>query len=303
MSKTKILALAGAFCLPVLIFTIGGCTKTPIATPVHDTTTIVKRDTTTQNDTLYTGKPDSTVNLAKGLLLYLPFSGNIADSSGNGNPTTARGTVLTYDAYGNANNAFGATDHGEEVIVTNNGSIKFDTALTLSFAFTTFDTSRNQSYISMINVATGQAPSFTVGSINLGTRSLGWGIEDQSVGCSNYGGNDNSYDISDTLNFVPVPGAWYNAICVYHNGSTQFYLNGKLIGSKHGIGTKINNCPTSQIVIGGWWDDPSYNGNLNGKLDAIRLYNRVLTPHEIAALSSYYQVNANSVKPGVKTAH
>ena len=28
---------------------------------------------------------DTTVNLTKGLLLYLPFSGNIADSSGNGN--------------------------------------------------------------------------------------------------------------------------------------------------------------------------------------------------------------------------
>jgi len=299
MPQTRILTLAGMASFLLLIFSIG-CTKNPVTPPVHDTVTVVKHDTTTNIDTLYASKPDSTINLAKGLLLYLPFSGNIADSSGNGNPTTAYGNVLTYDAHGYANNAFGASDHGEVVIVTNNGSIKFDTAMSLAFSFTSYDTARNQSFISLVNYSTGQAPSFTVGSINLGTRSWGWGIEDQSVGCSNYGGND-AYNISDTLNWVPVPGAWYNAVGVYHNGSTEFYINGKLIGSKHGLGTKINDCPSSQVVIGGWWNDPSYNGNPNGKMDNIRLYNRVLTPHEIAYLAANYQVNSMSVKPGLKT--
>src|ERR1700760_1841290 len=99
------------------------CTKntTPIPPPVHDT--------------IYATKPDPTVNLTKGLLVYLPFSGNIADSSGNGNPTSSVGSVLTYDTHGYANNAFGATGNGERVIVSNNGSIRFDTAWTLSLDF------------------------------------------------------------------------------------------------------------------------------------------------------------------------
>jgi hypothetical protein len=41
---------------------------------------------------------------------------------------------------------------------------------------------------------------------------------------------------------------------------------------------------------------------MNGKLDNVRLYNRVLTPHEIAALSSNYQVTSNSQRPAVRTA-
>src|SRR5579872_3504588 len=69
--------------------------------------------------------PDTTVNLTKGLLLYLPFSGSIADSSGNNNPTQAVGSVLTYDTHGYANNAFGGTGNGERIYVTNNGSISF----------------------------------------------------------------------------------------------------------------------------------------------------------------------------------
>ena len=44
---------------------------------------------------------DNNVNLKKGLLLYLPFDGNIADSSGNNNTVqSAGGGVLTYDEHG-----------------------------------------------------------------------------------------------------------------------------------------------------------------------------------------------------------
>src|ERR1700753_4486027 len=119
MTKTKLLIGGGMIAFVGLIFAIG-CTKgtTPIPPPIHDT--------------IYAPKPDTAVNLTKGLLLYLPFSGNIADSSGNGNPTTAVGNVLGYDAHGYANSAFNATGAGERIYVTNNGSIKFDTAWTLS---------------------------------------------------------------------------------------------------------------------------------------------------------------------------
>ena len=95
----KQLTLSVATAAAVITFGAIGCTKTPPPPPpVHDTVTVIKNDTLT--DTLYATKPDPTVNLTKGLLLYLPFSGNIADSSGNNNPTLASGSVLTYDAHG-----------------------------------------------------------------------------------------------------------------------------------------------------------------------------------------------------------
>jgi hypothetical protein len=286
----KLLTLSVATAAAVITMGSIGCTKTPPPPPpVHDTVTVIKKDTLT--DTLYATKPDPTVNLTKGLLLYLPFSGNIADSSGNNNPTTATGTVLSYDAHGYANNAFAATS-GERVYVTNNGSIQFDTAFSLSFGFMVTD-NYPQTYMSMVNTADGTGPSWLIGCTRPGVNSLIFGTEDVTLGCGNYGRNDN-YNIADTTGFLPVPGAWYNAIAVYHKGTNQVYINGKLVSTKVGLGTSINLCPSSKIVIGGWWDgDPQ---GIHGKLDNIRLYNRVLTPHEITALSSSYQVTSNSVK-------
>jgi len=254
--------------------------------------TVIKKDTLT--DTLYATKPDPTVNLTNGLLVYLPFSGNVADSSGNNNPTQAVGSVLTYDAHGYANSAFGADGTGtQKVYVTNNGSIHFDTAYSLSLGFMTNDTTRQGTYVSMINPSTGNGVTFNVGQTTTATSHFAWGTEDYTLGCSVPGRND-AYNLIDTTAFTPVPGAWYNAIVIYHKGVTQIYINGKMIYTKTGLSTLANLCPDAKLVIGAWWDsDPL---RFNGKLDNIRIYNRVLTPHEIVALSSSYQVTSNSVK-------
>jgi hypothetical protein len=298
MMTRRILAACTTIFFVVLIFSIS-CTKNANPNPpVHDTVTVTKHDTTRLTDTLYATKPDSTVNLKKGLLLYLPFSGNIADSSGNGNQTTAVGSVLTYDAHGYANNAFGATGNGERIYVTNNGSIQFDTAWSLSFGFMTNSVNAHQYYISMVDPVTGKAPSFVAGVVLGAIGNFAIGTEDVTLGCNNFGTNDN-INITDTSSLVPVPGSWYNAVAIYHKGSVQVYINGKLNSTKTGLGTMAELCPASQIVIGGWWDGQLLG--MNGKLDNIRLYNRVLTAHEIAILSSSYQVTSNGSKAGIIT--
>jgi concanavalin A-like lectin/glucanase superfamily protein len=300
-------------CFTVGITTFPACTK---VSPIHDTTTVikndtfinikhdttVKNDTTRLTDTLYATKTDPTVNLTKGLLLYLPFSGNIADSSGNGNPTTAlNGASLTYDTHGYANQAFGADGTNKVVLVTNNGSINFDTAWSVSLDFMTMDVSTSRHVmLSMIDWTNGYGPSFEIGNGILGVpdNMFEVGAMDISAGCSNYG-NANPNILHDSTGFVPVAGAWYNAVVIYHRGSEQFYLNGKLFSSKAGTGTLANLCSASNIVVGGWSaSDPV---NLNGKLDNIRLYNRVLTPHEITALAANYQVTSTAVRPGLRT--
>ena len=244
---------------------------------------------------------DTAVALTKGLLLYLPFNGSIADSSGNGNPTTATGNVLTYDAHGYANSAFGATGNGERVYVTNNGSIKFDTAWSLSYGFMVNTNTIQQYFISMVDPTTGLGPSITSGiSLGNGVNNFAVGSEDVSIGCSNYGRNDN-YSIVDTTSLIPAVGAWYNAIATYYRGTLKVYINGQLVKSRKGLGTESNWCPSSQVVIGGWWNNDPLN--MNGKLDNIRLYNRVLNANEIAALASSYQITSNSIKATPQTAH
>ncbi len=41
------------------------------------------------------------VNLTQGLKMYLPFTGNATDASGNGNVATVNGATLTTDRFGN----------------------------------------------------------------------------------------------------------------------------------------------------------------------------------------------------------
>jgi hypothetical protein len=43
-------------------------------------------------------------------------------------------------------------------------------------------------------------------------------------------------------------------------------------------------CPQSTVNIGYWWDQDMES--LNGKIDEIRLYNRVLTVDEVSALAN-----------------
>jgi hypothetical protein len=289
MTRTKILTVLGIVAFATILIAIG-CTKgtTPIPPPVHDT--------------IYAPKPDTTLNLTKGLLLYLPFSGNIADSSGNNNPTQAVGSVLGYDAHGYANNAFSATGNGERIYVTNNGSIKFDTAFSLSFGFMV-NVNKQQSYISMVDPATGRGPSFNIGNTYpYNTNLFCMGIGDTSIGCGNYGQIDN-YSIVDTSSWQPVPGAWYSFIAIYNHGALDIYINGSLQIHRKSLGSKVLCCPNSKIVIGSWWDGSPANQvmNMNGKLDNLRLYGRVLTPSEITYLSQHYTVTANSVKVGIKT--
>jgi hypothetical protein len=287
-----------AFSIPV------ACTKNSTP-PVTDTVTVVKNDTTIkiQTDTLYATKPDSTVNLSEGLLVYLNFSGNIADSSGNNNTTQAVGNVLTYDEHGYANNAFGATGNGERIYVTNNGSIQYDTAWSISLAFMVND-NRLETFVSMVDPTNAEGPTFNFGTVvSSPAYYLACGSGDASTDCSSFA-PVNNYNITDTTYWVPNPGSWYKAVVIYHKGTIQTYINGTLISTKVGSGAAALLCPNSQLVIGNWWNGnpPNNSMSMSGKLDNIRLYNRVLTPHEIAALSTNYQVTSNSQRPAVRAA-
>jgi len=58
-------------------------------------------------------------------------------------------------------------------------------------------------------------------------------------------------------------------------------------------------CPSSQFIVGAWWNGGQQG--INGKLDNIRLYNRNLTAKEIITLSQSYLVVGTSLKPGIRT--
>ncbi|MBN9380264.1 MAG: LamG domain-containing protein [Chitinophagaceae bacterium] len=235
-------------------------------------------------------------DLKKGLLLYLPFNGNIADSSGNNNPTTAvGGASLTYDAHGYANSAFGGTGNGERIVVTNNGSIKFDTAFTFS-ASVLSRTTAQQAFVSMVKRATGKGVTFGLGYGIPGITRINFTVSNNLATCDVPTSDANT--VVDTSNLTLQPESWYNLVVIFHKGTLQMYANGQLISTKTGASPTVPICPGAELIIGGFWDGGNAE-SINGKMDNVRLYNRVLIPEEIALLAKNYQLNSNSIRQTV----
>src|SRR5215831_3215750 len=106
MSTTRTLGAVIAVGISALFATVG-CTKNDTPPPVHDTTTIIKHDTTklTVIDTVQ--QKLDTPDLKTGLVLYLNFNGSFADSSGlNNTVLPLNGAALGYDMHGYASSAF-----------------------------------------------------------------------------------------------------------------------------------------------------------------------------------------------------
>jgi hypothetical protein len=287
--KTKKIVFAVALTLPILFY---ACTKNSTPTPpIHDTTTIIK------TDTLRIPILPDTPNVKNGLILYLPFNGSMADSSGNGNLTAAvGGATLTYDAHGYSNSAFGGTGNGERLIVTNNGSIKFDTAFSISLDVMV-RSFQLQDLVTMVQNTTGTGVSFGVG-LGIGTTNrYDFAVTNSGTDCNAIIGPTNS--AIDSSTYVIQPASWYNIISVFHKGTMQTFINGQLISVKTSVSTTVPICPSSQVIIGGWWQGGG--ATVNGILDEVRLYNRSLNAKEIAWLARNFQTTSTKVKPVIKT--
>ena len=233
------------------------------------------------------GSRSNKVDLKKGLLVYLPFNGSFADSSGNDNPTAAvYGPTLTYDQHGYPDRAFNGTANGEKVCVTNNGSIKFDSTITISVDVMLRAAGTNE-FISYMDDSTAKGLTLDMGTGVPGNPNLAYAFADSLMTCDTWSLAE--YLSSDTSNFIPQPECWYNFIAVFDRGMMHLYVNGSLISSRHALSTTVpmNSCAT--LNVGGWWDGDA-GSSVNGKLDNFRLYNRVLTPEEIAELSRGFQV-------------
>ncbi len=269
------------------------CTKnaTP-APPVHDTLTVTKIDTIR-----IPPPPPDTPNLKNGLLVYLPFSnGSISDSSGNGNPTSAvNGAVPTYDAHGYANSAFASSGSGEGLLVSNNGSIKFDTAYSVSFDVM-IKAVGVQEMVILSNYTNNSGATFGIGTNQPGISNLIMGLTDSTVQCGIVA--DPTHNTIDTCNFIPQIGSWYNIISTFTNGILKTYVNGQLISTKKARSQTAYVCPTSQIIIGSGWGGTA---SMNGKIDEFRLYNRTLTAQQIAWLSRNFQPTSVKMSPVLMT--
>jgi gliding motility-associated-like protein len=223
------------------------------------------------------------VNLSQGLMLYLPFSGNTLDASGNGNNGTNFGATLTTDAAGIPNSAYyfdGVNDH---IDVPDNITLNFNDSLSM-VAMVKLDhyyqgTCWNNRIFCKgtdvdagwygLNSSPGTAPITCANYDTLNTVLRG-DVGNTNINLTGFLSNPQTVDL----------GKWYCLVATYKDSLVKVYVDGVLVYSYQRDPIGNNSLP---LTIG----YHNYPGNYywwHGAIDEIRVYNRALNYAEILAV-------------------
>jgi hypothetical protein len=231
------------------------------------------RLTLTATSKLFLSFPTS---LSNSLIMYLPFSGNVNDESGNNVAITNNGATLTTDRKGIANQAYdfnGTTAWMNTPLVQANLS-----GYTISaWVKPNFTTSQEYVIIQNRGVTPGPGKSLTL-HYQYSTNRWGFAVDGDGV----YNGLQ--APSANTTNWIHVVGVWSAGVATSFS-SSQFkvYVNGVLLGGSYinGAFSPIPNVPSGTTAIG---RHEAWGSYFKGKMDDIRVYNRALTDAEVQSI-------------------
>lgn len=269
------------FILSLVVFasllTLGTSCQKEVIKEVIVTDTLTVRDTLVVTDTVYLR--DS--SLKCGLLAYYPFTGNFNDASGNGNHLTAvNGTLLGADTAGTASSSALFDGVNDYLIVHDGGKIYSDT-ITISMLFNANDWSSVRTLIARHNFDNAAGFNFGIAQSTANTKILNFAVGNESLGCSTTQETDSSIGV--VSNTSTETGKWHHLMASFAGGEIKFYVNGQLVGSKIQPYQNSNDCVEASLVIGGWWK--SYMYTFSGRIDEVRIYDRLLSDCEKGYLS------------------
>lgn len=236
------------------------------------------------------------VNLPNGLMVHLPFTGNANDVSGNGNNGTPNGVTLRPDRGNTANASYEFDGINDNIEIPNSNSFNIvNDRHAISFWFQLCfipPLGDHQEYY-----------MFSKMSINAGTH--GWHIfmrRDTDGNLRIYYRGVNNGNLG-TQNVVTAPitnvqiGSWNHV--VFQMGSAPAGDHMSAILNDVYVDHVPKNSPVAQntlpLIIGGGvhiWNAANDRYFGLGRLDDIRIYNRVLSNPEISVL--YNQIPINS---------
>ncbi len=220
--------------------------------------------------------------LSDGLVAFYPFNGNAIDASGNGNHGTVNGAVLTSDRNGISNSAyeFDGKDDFIEATVKNLPLGNSARSFSVRFSFASESTSDLACVFSyglgLGIVDKGKLNDFFVSRLN------------NRIYLNNNEYGTNSYLSKGFFN------EWRSVIVTYDGVSLdniRFFVDGQLQKTENFNYQGIVRLATTNSNLYISRTSQSY-GNpttypFKGKIDELRIYNRVLTPEEIEYLSAY----------------
>lgn len=221
-----------------------------------------------------------------GLLAEYLFNGNAGDTSGNNNHGTASMAVLTANRQNQAATAFefngttsliSANANAINMQFTISGWIKIDDPAKVNYLYSERCVHGNggddRSRVYLSRVATSSDPSWSNRVVfYIRTQSGAW----------------NDYDGYYVITVNEFSSGWIHVVATRNNGDLRIWVNGILQATTvFSYGRNANNyqlrVPSNdRSLIGAAWTGTLYYGH--GRLDDIRVYNRVLTSDEIASL-------------------
>ena len=215
---------------------------------------------------------------ARGLQGYWAFKGNANDSTGNYNDLTVSGATLTSDRYGYENRAYTFDGSDDYLYINDTSQNKLD--ITGDFTITVWIKFNSLYHGNFFYSHYQNNTSFTDIYLNSDNYRLNFS--------SQYGG---TWEISAYINWYPVVDTWYHLTFVGKGGGNgsesdwKIYINGIDQGTLTKEAGSWN--PTLANRDGAFYFGKQGNSTnfLNGQLDEIRFYNRILSNAEIYALA------------------
>jgi len=225
-----------------------------------------------------------TRDLTKGLLAYYPFNGNANDESGNGNNgTPMNGAFFTTDIIGRPNKAAGFDGVNDYIIVQDNGKLNSN-ELTVSMLVYFNSINRRHTFLNRVNFSNASASIWGIGQSYAGSNSFDFAVSPASGDCATpyVSSADNLVSITEVMQ----ANRWYHVLVTFKDGEQKLYVNGVFSASKKRDFNNLKNCTTSNLLIGGWWQNDIIS--IDGKIDEVRIYNRAITSCEIEDLTSIF---------------
>jgi hypothetical protein len=211
----------------------------------------------------------------------------LTDQSSGGNSGTISGATWTSGVHGNGLSFDGVNDY---VNLGNSGTLNAQTEMTISVWVYITAYPANGQYAAIID---------RVNSYAIQLFPVNFGNPQSMYLLRFYGGQGFTMYASSSGNPLAL-NEWNNIVVTYSDGLATIYVNGSSVGS----GLATTQSTTTETRIGNQQDANGWGETnfWNGKIDQLRIYNRVLTSNEITSLYDEFNSAPQFTSAAITTA-
>lgn len=225
-------------------------------------------------------------NLKEGLMVYLPFNGNLDDASGHGCNGTVVGGAPNFveNRFFDPANALDITP-GQFVEVPDKGmggQRNFSFYLEFYPRGTSYQVILGKRAFDVVpGVPYNQSFNFAINNMYQLRFSL------RKAGTCQVDSVNAYFPEINSGTLLPIPNSWNYLAGTFDGEVQKLYLNGRLVSQQTIKDVEL--CDSDPFRLGVWWKgDPFF---FDGRVDEFRVYNRALSESEVRML---YKLSPNS---------